>query len=30
MMLAIGMLGALMSLGTSLPGYRQLHEFLPC
>jgi hypothetical protein len=29
MVLAIGILGTLMSLGTSLPGYRLLHEFLP-
>jgi len=29
MVVAIGILGAAMSLGTSLPGYRLLHEFLP-
>jgi hypothetical protein len=29
MVLAIGALGAAMSLGTSLPGYRLLHEYLP-
>ena len=29
MAMAIGVLGVAMSLGTSLPGYRLLHEFLP-
>jgi hypothetical protein len=29
MALAIGILGVAMSLGTALPGYRLLHEFLP-
>jgi len=29
MVAAIGILGAAMSMGTSLPGYRLLHEFLP-